>query len=220
MLLARYVQVVFVPPQCKMLTFSPVARHRRTSRQLKVNRAGSYIFFFVSDVRTDLHKLANMVRGRFNLPALRLQYTARRGARLIFAIFHYIRTHARTHTHAYAQARTRTHIRKHAHTHARMHARTPSRACAHTSTSRCSQCFCINRLLLGHFFTTPLSSPPPPDAFIQISKQGRKWQFSSKELSNLNLRCRDSLEEIFMLTSRYITTHTRRCLSGHTYTLL
>ena len=54
----------------------------------------------------------------------------------------------------------------------------------------------------GYFLSCPLNTPPPPNAFVQITKSGKKFNFSSEELLHLNMRTRESMEEIFMLTAR------------------
>jgi hypothetical protein len=62
-------------------------------------------------------------------------------------------------------------------------------------------------VFVGYFLS--LNGPVPPassGSFIEVVQQGQKCTFSTEELVNLNLRCQESLEEIFLLTARYYSS--------------
>ncbi|KAL6046684.1 MutS protein msh4 [Balamuthia mandrillaris] len=56
----------------------------------------------------------------------------------------------------------------------------------------------------GYYLSLPISSGKPPSCFIQVSKKGKKWLCSSKELISYNARLSESMNEILLMTDRII----------------
>jgi hypothetical protein len=56
----------------------------------------------------------------------------------------------------------------------------------------------------GYYFTVPGTVKHIPAIFGHASMQGKKWILSTDQLETLNIRCKESLQDIYLMTERVI----------------
>jgi len=58
----------------------------------------------------------------------------------------------------------------------------------------------------GYFFTVPVSVKNIPTIFGSAAMQGKKWMISTDQLETLNIRIKESLKDIYLMTDRVVGT--------------
>jgi DNA mismatch repair ATPase MutS len=56
----------------------------------------------------------------------------------------------------------------------------------------------------GYYFTVPGTVKHIPAIFGHASMQGKKWILSTDQLETLNIRSKESLQDIYLMTERVI----------------